>query len=346
MWGQGLNKCRQYVANLLGLRRGARPSVAIDIDRVWVTCFEMRLTHTLHADDVWFQLQAEAAAQLGLMAEAVAFDFTSEEDRANAQVLHRVFALPHALLARMQAAVMGAGLHLSRLGVCDTQGITAQDLSAINLLPHRQMRLQQHKRQFAWGCAMALLCGMLLTSAAQAAWALWLTQTTADEATRQHAQQTLTDTKAHHDAVQSSLQQHTQWQSQHQTRKRQQEQIAQWQAVLQTHSAAVWFEQLAQEGSAWRLSGQALAKADVQQLQSQLARLPIWQTPPTLKHWAALPPHSQIRLPLWQFELAAVLQDTQRDRAHDNTANDTAHAVPEPNAAAIKSAVPVVRPVP
>jgi Tfp pilus assembly protein PilN len=279
---------------------------------------------------------------LGLTAEAVAFDFISEHNGADAQVLHRVFAVPHALLVRLQALVMGMGLNLSRLGVCDPQGSNAQELCKINFLPHRQMLLQQHKRQFVWRCATALLCGMVLASGVQAAWALWLTQMGTQEATRQHAQQTLTDTQAKHDAVQLALQQLTQRHSQHQTRKRQQAQTAQWQAVLQTNPAAVWYEQLEQEGSAWRLSGQALAKADVQQLQSQLAGLPIWQTPPTLKHWAAWPPHMQIRLPLWQFELVAVLHDTQRDRTHDNAAKPASQAEADPGAAANKSAVPAV----
>lgn len=338
MWGQGLSGCRQFVAKLLGLHRDARQSVAIDIDRAWVTCFEVRLTNTLHADDVWFQLHAEASAQLGLTAEAVAFDFISEHNGADVQVLHRVFAVPRALLVRLQTAVMGIGLHLSHLGVCDSQGVNTQELSKINFLPHRQMRLQQHKCQFVWRCAMALLCGMVLASVVQAAWALWLAQTGTQEAARQHAQQTLNDTQAKYDAVQLALQQHNQLQSQHQTRKRQQEQTAQWQAVLQTHPAAVWYEQLAQEGSAWRLSGQALAKEDVQHLQSQLAGLHIWQTPPTLKHWAALPPHVQIRLPVWQFELVGVLDD--------RAAKPASHAETEPDSAAIKSAVPAVRSVP
>ena len=313
MLGQGLSRSRQYVAKLLGLYRDARPDVAIDIDRGWVTCFEIRLASTLHADDVWFQLQVEAATLIGVTPQEVAFDFTSDQDAADVQVLHRVFAVPHAWMARVQAAVIDAGLHLSRLGVCDSQSANGQECAAINFLPHRQMRLQQHKRQFAWRCAAALFCGIVLTSGAQAAWVFWLMQTGVDAVTRQQAQQKLNDAQVKHDAVQLALQQHTQWQSQRQARQRQQEQTTQWQAVLQTNRAAVWYERLMQEGGAWRLSGQALTKTDVQQLQSQLARLPIWQTSPTLKHWAPLPPQAQIRLPLWQFELVADLHDATLD---------------------------------
>ncbi len=320
MWGQGV---RRWVDRALagsmqwmlwfdmpwGQTADARHHVCVDMDLVWVTCFDMRLTDALHADDVWFQLQTEAAAQMHLPVDAVVLDFFATHERAASQVLYRVFALPKDVLMRIQLALSGMGLRLLRLGVYDPHGLYGAELFAINFLPHRQMLLQQRKRQFAWLYSAALMSGMLLAFGGQAVWTFWLSQTGADETARLQAQQTRNDLQAQLDAAQQKLQQQTQLQSQMQSRHQHQQQILQWQGVLRDNSAAIWYAQLGQEGSAWRLSGQALAKADVQRLQSELARLPIWQTPPALRRWVDAPSAPQVRMPVWAFELVGVLFD-------------------------------------
>jgi Tfp pilus assembly protein PilN len=326
MWGQSL---RQRVSLMCGQlaqwwrcvewpwahAKKASQQIAVDIDLAWVNGFDMRLTNALHADDVWFQLQAEAAARLHVSTEAstevVALDFIATHDSAASQVLYRVFAIPKEVLTRLQMALTDMGLHLSRLGVVDAQGLCPPELSAINFLPHRQMRCQQRKRQLAWRCLAALLCGWVLAVGLQSVGAFWLAQTGIDDAARLQSQQTLQDTQAQLDAAQHLFQQQTQRQSQHQaqqqSRHQQQQQTLQWQAVLHEEQAAIWYAQLGQDGSAWHVSGLALAKADVQRLQSRLARLRIWQTPPALKRWVDSPPAPHVRMPVWEFELAGVL---------------------------------------
>ncbi len=326
-----------------GQTADARHHVCVDMDLVWVTCFDMRLTDALHADDVWFQLQTEAAAQMHLPVDAVVLDFFATHERAASQVLYRVFALPKDVLTRVQTAFSDMGLRLLRLGAYDPQGLYGAELSAINFLPHRQMLLQHLKRQFAWLYSAALMSGMLLALGGQAVWTFWLSQTGADETARLQAQQTRNDLQVQLDAAQQKLQQQTQLQSQMQSRHQHQQQTLQWQAVLQDNPAAIWYAQLEQEGSAWRLSGQALAKADVQRLQSQLARLPIWQTPPALKRWVDAPPAPQVRMPVWAFELAGVLlevEDAHKLKGATQNASDTAV---EPASAVVSAKQPFVR---
>ena len=75
-----------------------KPAVALVLDRTWCTCFEMRLPMALQTQDVWFQLQAEAAAraaqdvaqstshsvfQAGVAAEPMALDYTEAITRLN-----------------------------------------------------------------------------------------------------------------------------------------------------------------------------------------------------------------------------------------------------------------------
>jgi Tfp pilus assembly protein PilN len=307
---QGLGRLKRLKALLeqqWGLRTNANTDVTVDIDLAWVSCFEMRLTNALSADDVWFQVQAEAAAQMQMSVDEVAFDFISEHNITDAQVVFRVFAVPKALLASLTSVLVGMGLRLSRLGVCDPQGMGAIMPSQINFLPHRQMRLQQNKRQFAWRSGAALVCGMVFALAGQTAWTFWLSQTGVDQAARLRAQQTLNDTQAQFKVVQQLLQQQTQLQTQQQSRHQQQQQTLQWQTVLHDNLSAIWYAQLTQDGSVWRLTGQALAQADVQRLQTQLSGLPIWQTSPAMKQWTAVPPEPQVRMPVWQFELVGVL---------------------------------------
>jgi Tfp pilus assembly protein PilN len=314
MWGnwlrQGLGRFRRWKAifeQQWGLRTYANTDVTVDIDLAWVNCFEMRLTDALSADDVWFQVQAEVAAHMHLAVDEVAFDFISEHSITDAQVLYRVFAVPTALLASLTSVLVGMGLRLSRLGVCDPQGMGAIMPSQINFLPYRQMRLQQNKRQFAWRCSAALVCGMVFALAGQSAWTFWLSQTGVDQAARLRAQQTLNDSQVQFNVLQHMLQQQTQLQIQQQSRHQQQQQTLQWQAVLHDNLSAIWYAQLTQDGSAWRLTGQALVQADVQRLQTQLSGLTIWQTPPAMKQWTAVPPEPQVRMAVWQFELAGVL---------------------------------------
>ena len=324
----------------------ARHHVRVDMDLAWVTCFDVRLTDALHADDVWFQLQTEAAAQMHLPVDAVVLDFFPTHESAASQVLYRVFALPKDVLTRVQTAFSDMGLRLLRLGAYDSQGLYGVELSAINFLPHRQMRLQHLKRQFAWLYSAALMSGMLLALGGQAVWTFWLSQTGADETARLQARQTRNDLQAQLDIAQQKLQQQTQLQSQMQSRHQHQQQTLQWQAVLQDNPAAIWYAQLEQEGSAWRLSGQALAKADVQRLQSQLARLPIWQTPPALKRWVDAPPAPQVRMPVWAFELAGVLlevEDAHKLKGATQNASDTAV---EPASAVVSAKQPFVRAAP
>lgn len=336
----------------------ARHHVRVDMDLAWVTCFDMRLTDALHADDVWFQLQTEAAAQMHLPVDAVALDFFATYESAVSQVLYRVFALHKDVLTRVQVALSGMGLSLLRMGVCDAQGMRTQELSTINFLPHRQMLLQHRKRQFAWYFAAAWVCGMVFAVVVQSVWTVWLSHKGADEAVRLRAHQTLNDTQAELEVTEKKLQQQTQLQSQMQSRHQQQQQALQWQAVLQDNPAAIWYAQLGQEGSAWRLSGQALAKADVQRLQSQLARLPIWHTPPTLKRWDDAPPAPQVRMPVWAFELAGVLLEVegahQLEGATQNAAHNASHNAPhhsaetsvEPSSSVITAKQPFARAVP
>lgn len=314
MWGNGLSqglgrfrRLRPLFKQQWGRRTDAHTDVTVDIDLAWVNCFEMRLTDALNADDVWFQVQTEAAAHMQLAVEEVAFDFISEHSITDAQVLYRVFAVPKALLVSLASVVVRNGLRLSRLGVCDPQGMGAIMPSQINFLPHRQMRLEQNKRQFAWRCAAALVCGIVFALAGQSVRTFWLSQTGADQAARLRAQQTLNETQTQFNAAQQLLQQQTQLQSQQQRRHQLQQQSLQWQAVLHGNLSAIWYAQLTQEGSAWRLTGQALTQAEVLRLQTHFSDLPIWQTPPALKQWTALPPDPQVRMPVWQFELAGVL---------------------------------------
>ncbi len=357
MWGQGV---RRWVDQAMvgfaqwmlwfdmpwGQTADARRHVCVDMDLAWVTCFDMRLTDALHADDVWFQLQTEAAAQMHLPVDAVVLDFFATHERVASQVLYRVFALPKDVLISVQTALLGMGSRLLRMGVCDAQGIRTQELSAINFLPHRQMLLQQRKRQFAWCFAAALVCGMVLAVVVHSVWTFWLSQTGADEAARLQAQQTRNDLQVQLDAAQQKLQQQTQLQSQMQSRFQHQQQTLQWQAVLQDNPAAIWYAQLEQEGSAWRLSGQVLAKADVQRLQSQLARLPIWQTPPALKRWVDAPPAPQARIPVWAFELTGILlyvEEIHKLKGATQNASDTAI---KPASAVVGAKQPFVRAAP
>lgn len=305
---QWLSVCLQAMEQRWGPHRNSSRCVAVDLDSTWVTRFEVRLTDALQPDDVWFQLHAEAAAQAGLAGGAVALDFTSEHDRTAAEVLYRVSAVPWVLLTRVQAALQDMGWRLSRLGVYEPQSDGAVATSAVNFLPHRQMRLRHIQRRFGWRCAMALLCGVLSAHGVRMGWTLGVSHMGADEATQARAQKTLRDTQAQHDAVRIAWQQRNEAQSQRQAHRTQQQQTLQWQTVLQANKAAVWYAQLVQEGTSWRLLGQALAESDVQHLQTQLAAAPIWQTPPTLKQWTALPPSPEVRLPVWQFELIGVLR--------------------------------------
>lgn len=353
MWGKWLSQCvgrsrplRLYLEQQWGLSTDANTDVTIDIDLAWVNCFEMRLTDSLDAEDVWFQVQTEAAAHMRLAVEEVAFDFTTEHHPSDKQVVYRVFAVREALLTSLSSVVGGMGLQLSRLGVCDPQGAGAITPSEINLLPHRQMRLQRSKRQFAWCCVAALLVGMVLAMGLQSAWTFWLSQTGVGEAERLRAQQTLNDTQAQLDAAQHMLKQQTQQQSQQQSRQQQQQQTLQWQSVLHDNLSAIWYVQLEQEGSAWRLLGQALAKADVQHLQTQLSGLPIWQTPPALKQWTVLPPEPQVRMPLWQFELAGVLLDSALAHPLKGVNNEEASTSAESASSADKLNQPFVRAAP
>jgi hypothetical protein len=314
MWSnwlsQGLGRFRRWKAlfeQQWGLRTYANTDVTVDIDLAWVNCFEMRLTDALSAEDVWFQVQTEAAAHMHLAVEEVAFDFISEHSITDAQVFYRVFAVPKALLASLTSVLVGMGLRLSRLGVCDPQGMGAIMPSQVNFLPHRQMRLQQNKCQFAWRFAAALVCGIVFAMGGQSAWTFWLSQTGADQAARLRAQHTLNNTQTQFNVAQQLLQQQTQLQTQQQSRHQQQQQTLQWQAVLHDNLSAIWYAQLTQDGSAWRLTGQALAQAEVLRLQTQLSGLPIWQTSPALKQWTVVPPEPQVRMPVWQFELAGVL---------------------------------------
>ncbi len=365
MWGQGL---RQWLEKaFVGLAQwglwfdmpwrqtaDAQRHVCVDMDLAWVTCFDMRLTDALHADDVWFQLQTEAAAQMHLPVDAVALDFFATHERVASQVLYRVFALPKDVLTRVQTAFSDMGLRLLRLGAYDSQGLYGVELSAINFLPHRQMRLQHLKRQFAWLYSAALMSGMLLAWGGQAVWTFWLSQTGADETARLQARQTRNDLQAQLDIAQQKLQQQTQLQSQMQSRHQHQQQTLQWQAVLQDNPAAIWYAQLGQEGSAWRLSGQALAKADVQRLQSQLARLPIWQTPPVLKRWVDAPSAPQVRMPVWAFELVGVLLDVEgvhklegvTQNANQNAPHNSAEISMESSASVVTAKQPLARIVP
>lgn len=361
MWGQGV---RRWVDRALagsmqwmlwfdmpwGQTADARHHVCVDMDLVWVTCFDMRLTDALHADDVWFQLQTEAAAQMHLPVDAVVLDFFATHERAASQVLYRVFALHKDVLTRVQTAFSDMGSRLLRMGVCDAQGVRTQELSAINFLPHRQMLLQQRKRQFAWCFAAALVCGMVLAEVVQSVWTAWLSHKGADEALRLQAHQTLSDTQAQLEAAEKKLQQQTHLQSQMQSRFQHQQQTLQWQAVLQDNSTAIWYAQLGQEGGAWRLSGQALVKADVQRLQSQLARLPIWQTPPVLKRWFDAPPSPQVRMPVWAFELVGVLLDVEEARKFEdvtqNANQNASDTAVEPASAVFSAKQPFARAVP
>ncbi len=365
MWGQGL---RQWLEKaFVGLAQwglwfdmpwrqtaDAQRHVCVDMDLAWVTCFDMRLTDALHADDVWFQLQTEAAAQMHLPVDAVALDFFATHERAASQVHYRVFALPKNVLTRVQTAFSDMGSRLLRMGVCDAQGIRTQELSAINFLPHRQMLLQHRKRQFAWCFGAALVCGMVLAVVVQSVWTAWLSHKGADEAVRLQAHQTLNGTQAQLEAAEKKLQQQTQLQSQMQSRHQHQQQTLQWQAVLQDNPAAIWYAQLGQEGSAWRLSGQALTKADVQRLQSELARLPIWQTPPALKRWVDAPSAPQVRMPVWAFELVGVLLDVEgvhklegvTQNANQNAPHNSAEISMESSASVVTAKQPLARVVP
>jgi len=310
----------------------AHHHVVVDMDLAMVTCFDMRLNDALYADDVWFQLQTEAAAQMHLSVDAVVLDFFATHESAASQVLYRVFALPKDVLTRVQRVLSAMGFRLLRMGVCDAQGMRTQELSDINLLPHRQMLLQHRKRQFARYFAAAWVGGMVLAVVVQSVWTVWLSHKGADEAVRLRAHQTLNDTQAELEAAEKKLQQQTHLQSQQQSRHQQQQQTLQWQAVLHHNPTAIWYAQLGQEGTAWRLSGQALAKADVQHLQSQLARLPIWQTPPVLKRWVDAPPAPQVRMPVWAFELAGVLVDDGDAHQLEGVTQNATHNPPHHSA--------------
>jgi TolA-binding protein len=216
------------------------------------------------------------------------------------------------------------------------------------------MRLQHRKCQFAWCFGAALVCGMVLAVVVQSVWTAWLSHKGADEAVRLQAHQTLNDTQAQLEAAEKKLQQQTHLQSQMQSRHQQQQQTLQWQEVLQDNSTAIWYAQLGQEGSAWRLSGQALVKADLQRLRSQLARIPIWQTPPALKRWVDAPPAPQVRMPVWAFELVGVLLDVEgahklegaAQKATQNAPHNSAEISVESSASVVTAKQPFARVVP
>lgn len=314
MWRQGWYRCNQAMQQRWARYRHRSASVAVDLDSAWVTRFEVRLTDALQPQDVWFQLQAEAAHQAGLTGEAMALDFTSEPDRSRSEVLYRVFAVPEVLLSRVQTALQAQGWRLSRLGVYDTH--TSGATTTLNFLPYRQMRLQRAKRLWVLGCTTSLLVGALIAHGLRWAWAVGVSTLGADASAQARAQHTWREAKAQHDAAHQTWQQRSAAQTQLQAQLTQQQQSMQWQAVLHANTAALWFEQMVQEGVSWRLMGQALSQSDVHHLQTQLADLPIWQTSPTLKQWNALPPSPQVGWPLWQFELVGVLRE---GTASDNT---------------------------
>ena len=304
-----------------------KPAVALVLDRTWCTCFEMRLPMALQTQDVWFQLQAEAAAraaqdvaqstshsvfQAGVAAEPMALDYTEAIEQHHAQVHYHVCAVPGRWLTSLQAVVRAQGMQLLRVGVCDAQG--GAWVSCINLLPHRQMRLQQRQRALAVRCLLALMCGAGSGLLAHAVWIDVQAPHLADVPAQEKAQSDLRQAQALHDVLRKRLQQHAQEIERMQAQQAMHQHSLQWQAVLQANTSALWYVQLAQSGNAWRLSGQALAQADVHDLQTQLAALPIWESPPVLQQWQALAPTTHVRWPVWQFELVAQLQTAAKLR--------------------------------
>lgn len=305
-----------------------KPAVALVLDRAWCICFDMRLPLALQAQDVWFQLQAEAAAratqdvaqspshsvfQAGAAAEPMALDYTEALDPQHAQVHYHVCAVPERWLTSLQAVVRAQGMQLWRVGVSDVNQVSW--LSCINLWPHRQMRLQQRQRALALRCVLALLCGAASGLLAHAVWTDVQATHLADAPAQEKAQRDLRHAQAQLDVLRKSLQQHAQDNARMQAQQAKHQHSLQWQAVLQANTSALWFTQLTQSGNAWRLSGQALAQADVQNLQTQLTALPIWESPPVLQQWQALAPAADVRWPVWQFELVAQLQADAKLRA-------------------------------
>ena len=294
----------QALQHRWGQRRGWS-GVAIDIDAAWVACFEMRLPDSLQAVDVWFQLHAQAAAQTGLSHGALALDYWATPDTQPAQVHYRVFAVPTQLVTRLQAVVQQQGLRLTRLGVC----AVTQDAgtAAINFLPHRQMRLRAQQWAFAVRCGWGLLLGVAMSGTVYGLQWVLAREALPEVAVQLQTQQQLFAAQRAYGDAQRLLQQQRDAQTRRQARLSQQQRSLQWQALLQDPSVQLWYAQISQEGTTWRVVGEALNPTAVTHLQTQLTPLPIWQTPPELKAWHALPA-SPLRWPVWQFELAGNLK--------------------------------------
>lgn len=288
-------------------QRAGLPGVAIDIDAAWATCFEMRLADSLQAVDVWFQLHAQAAAQTGLTHGALALDYLATPDVQPAQIHYRVFAVPVQLLTRLQTVVQQQGLRLTRLGLCD--GTQDAGTSVINFLPHRQLRLRAQQRTFAVRCGCGLLLGVVMAGVVHGLQWVLAQEALPEAAVQLQTQQQLSAAQRTHSDAQRLLQQQLDAQARRQARWSQQQPSLQWQALLQDPSVQLWYAQISQEGTTWRVVGEALNPTAVTHLQTQLTPLPIWQTPPELKAWHALPA-SALRWPVWQFELAGTLKDT------------------------------------
>lgn len=82
----------------------------------------------------------------------------------------------------------------------------------------------------------------------------------------------------------------------------------QWAQTLTQAPPGVWVSQLTQQGAQWSLQGEALTSEDAQVLVTQLKALDIWHKPPELSQRQTMPTATHTALPVWQFQVEAVLK--------------------------------------
>lgn len=291
--------------------------VRIDLDLAWVSCLDVALSDRLQPEDVWFQLQMEAQALMGLPDTPLAMDYEVLPDKAephplrsdaSGRIVYRVYAVPQAWVQHVQTIADKHSLRLERVGVCQDNAPILASTGALDFLPHRQRRWRQQRNLWWWRMAMALLAGLLTVCLFNLARAAWMAQGYAPEAQRLATLQAVATHRTQLDQLTQTLQQTTRAHDDWVLQTAWQEGQVQWQRVLQSASPRLWLQHVLLEKGHWRIKGQALSESEVQGLVSQLKALSIWQQVPSMERLHLLTSSEGARLPVWQFELAGVLK--------------------------------------
>lgn len=283
--------------------------VRIDLDLELVTHFEVSLSDRLQGEDLWFQLLLETQTQTGLQDTPIAIDYLQLlPNDTSGNILYRVFAIPSAWVESLQTIATLHHLRLERVGVLPQNCSIDVASKSIDFLPHRQRQWQQQYNHWWWSSALALFAGILTVFVLHAARAWWVTQEYATAEQRMATLQAVTQLQTQHaqltQTLELSTRKHQQWVQQTTWQDRHEK----WLQVLQSIPPRMWLQQLLLDGPTWRLKGQALSELDVQGLQSRLQALTIWQQAPKVDRLVLLSASDSARLPVWEFELMAVLQ--------------------------------------